>query len=118
MDAIKHAVDAAVEGARPRQLVEGVLDGAAVLFTPARRALAAARQEIIDSEPELRERLTNKRSAIAATISAAMEDRGTPRLTALVASHIGLLAFVAAHERWAASTRWGRLRELHARLLR
>src|SRR5690348_471736 len=57
LDAIKHAVDAAVEGASPRQLVEAALEGAAVLFTPARQALAAARQEIIDSEPELRERL-------------------------------------------------------------
>jgi AcrR family transcriptional regulator len=104
LDAVKHAVEAAVEGASPRQLVEAALDGAAVLFTPARRAQAAARQEIVESEPELRERLTNKRSAIAGTITAAMQARGIPRPTALVASHLGLLAFVAAHERWVAST--------------
>ncbi|ADJ43253.1 TetR family transcriptional regulator [Amycolatopsis mediterranei S699] len=104
LEAIKQAVEAAPEGASPRRLVEAALDGAAVLFTPARRARAAARQEIIESEPELRECLTGKRSAIAGTITAAVQDRGTPRPTALVAGQLGLLAFVAAHERWAAST--------------
>jgi AcrR family transcriptional regulator len=104
VDAIRHGVEAAADGASPRQQVEGALDAAAVLFTPERRARAAARQLIIDSEPDLRERLTNKRGAIADAIAAAMRERGETSLTALVASHLGLLAFIAAHQRWVAST--------------
>jgi AcrR family transcriptional regulator len=103
LGAIRRTVTEAGEDARPRELVEAALDAVSAAFTPDRHALAVARQKVVESDPELRERLTAKRAAITETITTALRERGVAATTARVAGHLGQLAFTTAHERWAAS---------------
>ena len=100
VDVIHQAIADAAETAGPRELLDAALDAVAVAFTPGRHAQAATRQAIIDSEAELRERLTAKRAAIAEAFTAALLDRGLPTTTAQVAGQLGQLAFTTASRRW------------------
>ena len=103
VDLIRRVIADAPENAGPRDLLDAALDAVAVAFTPERHAHAAIRQAIIDANPELRERLTAKRAAIAEAFTAALLDRGLPTPTAQVAGQLGQLAFTTASQRWTAA---------------
>jgi AcrR family transcriptional regulator len=103
VDLVRTSLAEAPKSAGPRELADLALDALAALFTPDRHSRAAVRQRIIDSEPELHERLVAKRAAIADAVAAALERRGLDAGTARVTGHLTQLAFTTAHARWAAS---------------
>ena len=69
-------------------------------FTPERRDLGPRLQAVIAANPELQERLAFKRAGYAATMNAALQERGVPEAIASVASSLGVLAFSQAYQRW------------------
>jgi AcrR family transcriptional regulator len=107
VELIGRAVADAREHAGPRELVEAALAAVAVAFTADRHARAAARQAVIDAEPELRERLIAKRAAISEAITAAVQARGVAAAVARVAGQLGQLAFTTASQQWTASSDGG-----------
>jgi AcrR family transcriptional regulator len=79
------------------------LASAAPGFTPDRHDLAVQRMAIVAAHSDLQERELLKRAGLVAAVAAALQERGTEEATARVAAEIGVLAFVVAVARWAAS---------------
>ena len=87
-EAVAHALDAVGRGA----------------FTLARREFVARRRAVIATNPELREREALKGLGLTASMTAALEQRGVPELTACVAAELGALALRIAYGRWSDAT--------------
>ncbi|HWC80103.1 MAG TPA: helix-turn-helix domain-containing protein [Pseudonocardiaceae bacterium] len=73
---------------------------AEVALTPRQRTRAAQRVRVAAANIEVRERGLLKRARIAASVSAALRERGADELTARLGAEIGMLAFSVAVERW------------------
>ncbi|MFI0896611.1 TetR/AcrR family transcriptional regulator [Streptomyces sp. NPDC020983] len=100
-DLVTKAVADAPAAATPLEAVAHALDATGrEVFTPARRAFTIRRQEVIAAHPELREREALKHLGLIASMTAALERRGVPGLTARVAAELGALASTIAYERW------------------
>ena len=102
---LKQRIVAAVAGApesdTPLEAVTRGLDAAAAFLGEARRDLTAQRQQVIASNPELRERELTKLADYAAAVSAALRQRGVGELQARLAAEAGMAVFRVAMERWA-----------------
>jgi AcrR family transcriptional regulator len=77
------------------------LAAAAVAFTAERRDLAPQRRAVIAAHSELQERELLKRARLAGAMADALIARGTDEVSARLAAEVGVLAFGAAHARWA-----------------
>lgn len=98
---VTKAVADAPAAATPLEAVAYALEAAGrEVFTPARRAFTARRQAVIAAHPELREREALKHLGLIASMTAALERRGVPGLTARVAAELGALVSTIAYERW------------------
>jgi AcrR family transcriptional regulator len=95
------AIAAAPATATPLEAVAQALDAVGrQAFTPARREFSARRRAVIAANPELQEREALKGLALTASMTAALNQRGVPDLTARVAAELGALAWKLAYERW------------------
>ncbi|HEX4218667.1 MAG TPA: TetR family transcriptional regulator [Acidimicrobiales bacterium] len=96
-------VDGAPAGTAPIEAVAYGLDKAAALLGESRRDLAAQRQSVIASNPELRERELAKLADYAAAIATILRRRSVGDLQATLAAEAGMSVFRVALERWANS---------------
>jgi AcrR family transcriptional regulator len=66
----------------------------------ARRSFAKPRQELIATTPALQERELAKIADLGGHFAAALEERGTPPLRAMLAAQIGMVAIAHAQVEW------------------
>lgn len=90
----------APDAATPLEAVAAALDALAASFTPEQRAFGPRLLTVIAGNPELLERATFKRAALAAALASALGKRGVPELTAGLAGQLGAHAFYRAFEQW------------------
>jgi hypothetical protein len=83
-------------------IVAAALDRAAAFFPDERRAWSRTRQTVIDAEPNLQERELLKLSALAVTMTAALQRRGVDATAAALAAESGVAVFRVAFARWIA----------------
>lgn len=93
-------VAAAPDSATPLEAVGAALDALAASFTAEQREFAPRLLAVIAGNPELQERATFKRAALAAALTSALGKRGVPDLTAGLAADLGARAFERAFGRW------------------
>ncbi|WP_026923258.1 TetR family transcriptional regulator [Glycomyces arizonensis] len=97
--AITEAVGAAPEGTAPFEAVARALERLGEVLQD-RRERALKRQAVIAANPELQERELVKLASLARTMAAALRERGTPELPAILAAEAGIAVFRVAFERW------------------
>ncbi len=95
------AIAAAPRPATPLQAVAEGLDAIAALHANDQREFAARLRAVIGGNAELRERAAFKRIALTEAVTAALEQRGVPGLTAGLAAELGIRAYYRAYEQWA-----------------
>jgi AcrR family transcriptional regulator len=100
---IVSGVAAAPAGHTPIESVACGLDAAASFLGEARRDLAAQRQAVIASNPELRERELAKLADYAAAVASTLRQRGVGGMQATLAAEAGMSVLRVAIERWANS---------------
>jgi AcrR family transcriptional regulator len=93
------AVAAAPPGASPLAVVTAGLDPVAELFAE-RHAFARVRAEIIEANPELRERELIKLQTLVGAIDAALVERGVSASAATLAAQAGVTVFHVAFASW------------------
>jgi AcrR family transcriptional regulator len=112
---LKERIVAAVAGAPATDgaldAVSVGLDAAAAMLGESRRDLALQRQAVLVANPELRERELAKLADYAATIAAALGERGVREPQATLAAESGMTVLRVAMQRWASGDD---SRELHA----
>jgi hypothetical protein len=91
---------AAPDAATPLEAVAAALDALTASFTAEQREFAPRLLTVVAGHPELLERATFKRAALAAALAAALGQRGVPELTASLAGELGAQAFYRAFDRW------------------
>ena len=95
------AIADAPSAAAPLDAVAHALDALATqAFPPERRDFARRRRAVVAAHRELQEREALKGIALVAASTAALERRGTPRVTAQLCAQVGWLAFTIAFQRW------------------
>jgi AcrR family transcriptional regulator len=97
------AIDAVPGPVTPLQAVAAGLDAIAGLHPNNRREFAVRLLAVIVGNPELRERAAFKRIALTEALTAALEKRGVPGLTAGLAADLGIRAYYRGYQQWAGS---------------
>ncbi len=98
---LAEGIVAAPAEATPSQAVAHTLDTIGrETFTAARREFTARRRAVIAGHPELQEREALKGLGLTASMAGALQRRGVPDLTAVVAAELGALAMKIAYDRW------------------
>jgi AcrR family transcriptional regulator len=92
-------LDATPPEATPLAVVTAGLDPVAEMFTE-RHSFARIRAQIIEANPELQERELIKLQNLAASIKAALIERGVPANVAILAAQAGVTVFHVAFARW------------------
>jgi AcrR family transcriptional regulator len=69
-------------------------------FFEARRSITRKRSELVAAQPELRERELIKLMSLAAAVTEALKQRGTPSASASLASEMGAAIFRVGFEQW------------------
>jgi len=100
---IEAAIHGAADEATEWELVQIALGSLAPLFEN-RAELVRERQDIINANPELRERELAKRNALSAAIARALRDRGCAVEIADISGALGGVVLHAAFTKWASST--------------
>ena len=93
-------VAAAPVPATPLEAVAAALDALTASFTAEQRDFGPRLLTVIADNPELQERATFKRAALAVALTGALGKRGVPDLTASLAADLGTRAFGRAFDRW------------------
>jgi AcrR family transcriptional regulator len=93
------AMAAAPAAASPLAVVTAGLDPVAEMFTD-RHAFARIRSEIIEANPELKERELIKLQNLAGAITAALVERGVSPSAAVLAAQAGVTVFQVAFASW------------------
>jgi AcrR family transcriptional regulator len=97
------AIGAAPPGASPLEAAGAALAAAGEhAFTAERHEAVRERQQVVAANPELTERELLKREALAAALTAALHERGTPDPAAPLAAELALLALRTALAAWTA----------------
>lgn len=91
---------AASPATAPMDLVAAALEHAAGFFPDEKRQWSRARQAIIAANPALAEREQHKMSALAATLTAALVERGVEETTAGLAAEAGISVFRRTFAAW------------------
>lgn len=105
------ALAASPSDAGPLSAVIAGFDPVAQMFEE-RLHFARVRAGIVTANPELQERELIKLQRLAASIKAALVERGVPANAATLAAQTGLTVFHVAFERWVAQDDPGALRRL------
>jgi AcrR family transcriptional regulator len=119
---LREGIAAAPPGATPLAAVCSGLKSAAAGFTSFNRELAPRLKAAIAASTELQERNALKQIGLSAAMTEALQARGIPAPTAVLAAELGALAFKTAYARWAepgeeqdlGAIACAELRELHA----
>ena len=90
----------APDAATPLEAAAAALDALTASFTAEQREFGPRLLTVVAGNPELLERATFKRAALAAALAGALGKRGVPELTASLAGELGAHAFHRAFERW------------------
>jgi AcrR family transcriptional regulator len=114
---LAEAITAAPGTATPLQAVAAALDALTATFTDDRREFAARLLAVIAGNSELRERAAAKHAGLAEAMTAALEKRGVPELTASLAAELGLRAYDRAFGQWAGPASQQTLTDLARRAL-
>jgi AcrR family transcriptional regulator len=93
------ALEAAPADAPPMEAVAAALDAAARLIGRSREH-SRARQSVIDSSAELRERELIKLASVASALTEALRRRGVPDPQAGLAAETGIAVLRVAFQRW------------------
>ncbi len=93
------ALEAAPADASPMAAVAAALDAAAAMIG-GNREHSRARQAVLASSAELRERELIKMASLAAALAAALRRRGVPEPQAGLAAETGIAVFRVAFPRW------------------
>lgn len=93
-------VAAAPGSSGPLQAVASGLDAAALMVGAFRRDLSRQRHDVIDANPELRERERGKLAEYAAAVAEALRERGVGEPHATLAAEAGMTVLRVAIERW------------------
>src|SRR5215472_9863592 len=101
-DLFATAIRTAPPHASTADCLAAALEASAVAFTPDRHDLAPQRRAVIAANSDLQERELLKRARLATVMADALRDRGADDVAARLAAEVGVLAFAAAYERWAA----------------
>lgn len=115
---LAEAIAEAPASATPLEAIAAGLAAFAAGAGEDRRELLAARQAIIDTHPDLRERELLKAAALTAAMSEALSARGVKEPTASLAAQIGALALGTAFVRWLEPKNRSTLAKLAERALR
>jgi AcrR family transcriptional regulator len=103
-DLVGDAIAAAPPSATPMEAVAIAFDAAArERFTAERREPLTMRQQVIDANPQLREREALKYLGLVASMTTALERRGVAELEASVTAELGVLTVKIAFDRWIAA---------------
>jgi len=102
----------APDAATPLEAAAAALDALTASFTAEQREFGPRLLTVVAGNPELLERATFKRAALAAALAGALGKRGVPELTASLAGELGAHAFHRAFERWVALASGPTLTEL------
>jgi AcrR family transcriptional regulator len=94
------AIRAAPPGATVTECLRAALTAAEAAMTPRLRAAAARRRLVVAANSELQERGLLKHARVAASVTAALRERGTDELAARLGAELGMLAFSVAFDRW------------------
>jgi AcrR family transcriptional regulator len=119
---LREGIAAAPADATPLAAVCSGLKSAAAAFTSCNRDLAPRLKAAIAASTELQERNALKQIGLAAAMAEALQTRGVPAPTAVLAAELAALAFKTAYARWAepdeeqdlGTIACAALRELHA----
>jgi AcrR family transcriptional regulator len=98
---LREGIAAAPADATPLAVVCSGLKSAAAAFTSFNRDLAPRLKAAIAASAELQERNALKQIGLALAMAEALQSRGVPEPTALLAAELGALAFKKAYARWA-----------------
>lgn len=97
------AIAQAPPEATPLEMMARALEAVADAFPPERHELAALREAVIKQSADLQERLAYKQMVLTSAAADALRARGTTDPVAVLAAHLGSLAFSAAYQQWAAT---------------
>src|SRR4051794_15333688 len=97
----REMIDAVPEGVAPMEAVAAALDAAARRLG-GHRDHSRARQTVIESSAELRERELIKMAALASALTVALRRRGVPDPQAGLAAEAGIAVFRVGWARWLA----------------
>jgi AcrR family transcriptional regulator len=119
---LREGVAAAPADATPLAVVCSGLAAAAAAFTSFNRELAPRLKAAIAASTELQERNALKQIGLSVAMVEALQARGIPAPTALLAAELGAVAFKTAYAQWAepgeeqdlGAMACAALRELHA----
>jgi AcrR family transcriptional regulator len=98
---LREGIAGAPADATPLTAVGSGLKSAAAAFTSFNRELAPRLKAAIAASAELQERNALKQAGLALAMAEALEARGIPEPTAVLAAELGALAFKKAYARWA-----------------
>ena len=98
------ALDAAPTGGPPMRAVAAALDAAAEMLGE-NQAFSRHRQQVINANPDLRERELIKLADLSAALADGLRRRGVPDPQAGLAAEAGMAAFRIAFERWTTGRR-------------
>lgn len=98
---LREGIAGAPPDATPLAAVCSGLKSAAAAFTSFNRDLAPRLKAAIAASTELQERNALKQIGLALAVAEALQTRGVPEPTAVLAAELGALAFKTAYARWA-----------------
>ncbi|MCP2265601.1 TetR/AcrR family transcriptional regulator [Promicromonospora thailandica] len=102
---LTEGIAGAPEGAGPLAAVAAGLERASTAFGPLNRELAPRLKAAVAASAELQERDALKSVGLAAAMTDALLERGTPEVTAHLAAELGVVAFKRAYARWSEADR-------------
>ncbi|AFC41719.1 MULTISPECIES: TetR/AcrR family transcriptional regulator [Mycobacterium] len=97
---LREGIATAPADATPLAAVCSGLKSAAAAFTSFNRELAPRLKAAIAASTELQERNALKQIGLARAVAEALQARGIPEPTAVLAAELGALAFKTAYARW------------------
>ncbi len=111
-DRLVSQVAAAPAQTAPLAAIAAALQDVATEFFTDRQAFARQRQQAINKSPDLQERELLKLASLAASLAAALRDRGASEPGASLAAESGVAVFKTAFARWVAAGSTSELGEL------
>ncbi len=104
-------------GAAPTELVARALEHGAAFFPEERRESSRVRAHVIDANPALAERESQKLASLARDVAAALRERGIPEPAASLAAETVRSVFHLAFQQWIADGEARSISEIEQDLL-
>ena len=98
---LREGIAGAVAAATPLEAVAVALETLTGTFTPEQREFGPRLEAVVAANDELQEREVFKRAGLATAVAEALQERGVPETSALLAAELGVHAYYRAFSRWA-----------------